>query len=120
MSEQLNPNGNPVRIDGVILRTPGLAGTVNAHAPASPGLRAAERTSRELEEALNNEGVRSQKTLEITGTRVVDTGGAVTTRSTAHGEPAIEVEVQEPAPGWEQMVLYVDEAGVATWSFSPA
>ncbi|HSN85237.1 MAG TPA: hypothetical protein VL025_00700, partial [Thermoanaerobaculia bacterium] len=120
MSEQLKPNGNPVRIDGVTLRTPGLAGAVTAHAPASPGLRAAERASRELDEALDNEGVRSQKTLEITGTREVETGGAETTRSTAHGEPAIEVEVQEPSPGWEQMVLYVDESGVATWSFAPA
>jgi hypothetical protein len=120
MSEQLNPNGNPVRVDGVTLRTPGLAGTVTAHAPASPGLRAAEKSSRELDEALSNEGVVAQKTLEITGTREVQTGGAVTTRSTAHGEPAIEIEVQEPSPGWDQMVLYVDEAGVTTWSFAPA
>lgn len=120
MSERLNPNGNPVRIDGVTLRTPGLAGTVTAHAPASPGLRAAERTSESFEDALRNEGVVSQKTLEITGTREVDIGGAAVTRSTTHGEPAIEVEVQEPSPGWEQMVLYVDESGVATWSFAPA
>ncbi|HEV2846691.1 MAG TPA: hypothetical protein VG477_17690, partial [Thermoanaerobaculia bacterium] len=62
----------------------------------------------------------SQKTLEITGAREVPAPGGAVTRSTAHDEPAIEVEVPGPSPGWEQVVLYVDESGVATWSFSPA
>lgn len=119
MSEPLNPNGNPVRIDGVTLRTPGLTGRVASHAPASAGMRAAELPSKELDEALSNEGVIAQRTLEITGAREIPDVAADKTRSTAQGEPAIEIEVPEPSGNYEQMVLYVDESGVATWSFAP-
>lgn len=118
MKADLRPNGNPVTVDGVTLRTPGLAGQVTSHPPASPGLRAAERSTRELEEALSRQRVVPQITLDLTATREVPLGSEAA-RSTAHGEPAIELEVPEPSPGWGQMVLYADEAGVVTWGFAP-
>jgi hypothetical protein len=118
MRADLRPNGNPVTVDGVTLRTPGLAGEVNSHSQSSPGLRAAERSTHELEEALSHQRVLPQVTLELTATREVPLGSEAV-RSTAHGEPAIELEVPEPSPGWGQMVLYADEAGVVTWGFAP-
>ena len=118
MRTELRPNGNPVTVDGVTLRTPGLAGQVTSHAPASPGLRAAERSTPALDEALSRQRVVPQVTLELTATREVPLGSEAV-RSTAYGEPAIELEVAAPSPGWGQMVLYSDEAGVVTWGFAP-
>ena len=44
--------------------------------------------------------------------------GNVATRSTAAGEPAIELEVPDPGAEWGQFVLHTDEAGVLSWSFA--
>jgi hypothetical protein len=117
MSESLNPNGNPVRVGSVILRTPGLQGIAASHLPATPGMRAAESATEALEIALRNENIESQETIEITGTREVPVGG-VAARSTSFGEPAIEIEAPDPGADWGQLVLYTDEAGVTTWNFA--
>jgi hypothetical protein len=110
----LQPNGTPVRAGRSTLRTPGLAGSVTAHAPGSPGMRSAERATGELEEALAAQHLQTFETIEIIGAREAPTGAAVT-RSAAYGQPAMELSVPDPGPDWGQVVLAVDEAGVATW-----
>lgn len=117
MSEQLQANGNPVRVGGVTLRTPGLAGVANAYLPATTGLRAITRTTDALEDALNAEGMRTTETIEITGAREVP-GPARGSRSTNLGEPAIELDVPDPGESWGQVILYTDEAGVTQWAFA--
>jgi hypothetical protein len=116
MSVLLNPTGGPVRVGPVELRTPGLQGNAEIRMPGAPGTRAAEQTTDALEQALANEDFKSRHTVEITQPREVP-APAAGVRSTAFGEPAIELRV--PAPGDEegQVVLAADESGVLTWHF---
>lgn len=118
MPTELDPSGNPVEIEGVILRTPGLEGYAQAHPGGSPGMRAAEETTADFERAMAEEGLVSQESIELGATGEVE-APAAGTRSTTHGEPAIEMEVEAPNPEWGQFVLSSDEAGVMTWSFAP-
>lgn len=117
MSTQLDPFGSVVEVGSVRLRTPGLQGEAESHPPASPGMRAAELTTEELEQGLANEGVEPQETVELAGTGEIDVGDT-STRSAAHDQAAIELEAPAPGEGLGQMVLYVDESGVMRWSFA--
>lgn len=117
MPATLDPTGNPVEIEGIILRTPGLEGYAEAHPPGSPGLRAAEETTSAFETAMGNEGLRSEESIELNGTNEVDLPAAGT-RSTSYDEPAVEMDVPAPNPEWGQFVLAADEAGVMTWNFA--
>lgn len=110
---ELNPNGNPVRVGDVLIRTPGLAGEAAVHMPGMPSLRAASLTTDDFETALAHESVQPQQTIEITGTREMEAGAAAL-RSTHYDEPAMEIEVPDPGEAWGQMVMYADEAGVMT------
>ena len=113
----LDPDGRSVQVGQVTLRTPGLSGFAQPHQPGAPGTRAAEQTTPTLDAALSNEHVEPQETVEIVG--AAEVGAAmVPTRSTATGEPAIEVDVPDPGGDWGQFVLYADEAGVMSWNFA--
>ena len=117
MSTELDPFGAPVTVGSMTLRTPGLAGRAEAHPPASAAARSAALTTEELEQALANENVAAQETVELVETQELNVGD-VPTRSTAYDEPAIEVEVPDPGAAFGQLVLYVDEAGVTTWNLA--
>lgn len=117
MPTTLDPSGNPVEIEGIVLRTPGLEGYAEAHLPGAPGTRAAESVTPALESAMRNEGLRPEESIELGDTNEVPVA-AGGTRSTAHAEPAIEMDVQAPNPQWGQFVLASDEAGVMTWNFA--
>src|SRR6266851_2295977 len=113
----LSPNGNPVRVGQVILRTPGLQGVANSYRQGSPDMRAAERTTDALEQALKNQNVQSQEIIEISAAREVPVSN-IPTRSTTFDEPAIVADVPEPGDEFGQFVLYTDESGVTTWNFA--
>lgn len=117
MSTALQPNGNPVKVGRVTLRTPGLQGVANSLRPGVPGMRAAELTTDMLEDALTRQRIEPQETIEITGTRELPVSTSLT-RSTSFGEPAIIAEVPEPNENFGQFVLFTDEAGVITWNFA--
>jgi pimeloyl-ACP methyl ester carboxylesterase len=112
----LNPNGNPVRVGQIILRTPGLQGMANSHSAGSPGMRSAEQSSDALEQALRSQNVQPQETIEITGAREIPMA-SIPTRGTTFDEPAIVAEVPEPGDAFGQLVIYTDESGVTTWNF---
>lgn len=112
----LNPNGGPVDVSGVTLRTPGLRGEARLYRPADPGRRGAEAATPELDAALENAGMRPAYTIELTNTREMR-APAGSTRSTTFGEPAIELEVPARGEQWGQLVLAIDESGVVTWNF---
>jgi len=117
MPEKLNPTGTPITIETITLRTPGLEGVAEAHMPGSPGMRAAERTTTLLDEAMASEGLRAGTSIEIEDASEVPAAGRGT-RSTSFGEPAIEMDVPAPSKGWEQVVLSSDEATVLSWNFA--
>jgi hypothetical protein len=128
MATPLDPTGKLVQISrGVRLRTPGLRGSAETHRPAAGGgeatraFRAVERSTPELDQALANAHVSAQSTVELSGTREIPTAAAAApTRSTAAGEPAIELQIDDPGAGLGQLVLSVDESGVTTWNFASA
>jgi hypothetical protein len=115
----LDPSGQPVRVGGVTLRTPGLTGEATARPPAAERRRGPELTTDLLETALRETGVESQRTIELSATSEIAAREA-TTRSLSHGRAVIEVEVPGPAPDQGQLVLYRSESGVTTWHVSPA
>jgi hypothetical protein len=119
MATPLNPNGNPVRVGNVTLKTPGLAGAVQVLPPRGPATRAAAQSTDAFETALEASGVTAQETIELSGTREVG-GAAAGTRATSFGEPAIEVSVPDAGDGWGQFLLAKDESGVITWHFPVA
>jgi hypothetical protein len=117
MSERLRPNGDAVRLGDIVLRTPGLEGEASLRGGGAAGMRAAALTTVDLERAFQSEGLRTTETVELERTNEV----AVSVpgmRSTTFDEPAIELEVPAPTEGWEQFVLFTDEAGVINWSFA--
>lgn len=121
MPQQLDPFGNQVVVGNITLTTPGLSGTAESYLPGvggtrGPDMQAAEMSTAALDDALTEEHVQPQETVEITGAAEVPVG-AVPTRSTAYGEPAIVAAVPDPGEDWGQVLLYTDESGVTTWNF---
>jgi pimeloyl-ACP methyl ester carboxylesterase len=117
MSVPLDPFGNVVVVGQARLRTPGLAGEADEHAPATSDTRALVDGTAALEAALAAERMVRQTTVELRGTAELDAPG-VPTRATDVGEPAIELTVPDAGPEWGQVVLATDESGVVTWNFA--
>jgi pimeloyl-ACP methyl ester carboxylesterase len=115
----LDPGGQPVRVGGVTLRTPGLTGEATARPPAAERMRRPDRASDHLETALEKAGVESQQTIELSATSEIGVREA-TTRSLSHGQAVIDLEVPAPPPDQGQLVLYRSESGVTTWHLSRA
>jgi hypothetical protein len=117
MSQPLDPLGNPVAVGRVILRTPGLVGNAEWLDPTDQAaMRGAEQFTEALRDALASEQMEAQESIQITGASELDVAGPAS-RSTSLGEPAIVAEVPDPGPDFGQVVLAIDEAGVATWNF---
>jgi pimeloyl-ACP methyl ester carboxylesterase len=112
MAETLDPGGVPVATDGVVLTTPGLAGTAQVHYPGGRGMRAADQATAAFLDALDQAGVEEQLTVEITGTAEVD--GVEGSRA-AGGDTDILAEVPGPGTGLGQFLLYLAEDGTASW-----
>ncbi len=118
MSTTLDPDGRPVFVGAdVVLETPGLTGEAEILDTAGPGMRAAENTTPALEAAIRSTGLFEQLTLVIDGADEVPQPAGTLLRSNARGEAALIAEVPGPGDGFHQMLLHVDEEGVATWCF---
>jgi hypothetical protein len=117
MATQLKPNGAPVNLGRIVLRTPGLTGAAELRADGIAGLRGEEAMPEWFAASLADADVQAQAVVEIAAAREVGGGGAPT-RSTSYGDPAIVLEAPAPGEGFGQMVLATDENGVATWSFA--
>ena len=104
----LQPDGQPVEVDGIILRTPAVQGQARALPVQSPGTRQPGRTTTALETALEAEHAVVQKNIEIVDVRL---------RSLWRGEPELEVQVPDPGTHLGQFLLHIDEGGVLSWHF---
>jgi len=68
MSQALDPLGRPVQVGRIILRTPGLAGSVDVAAPRDPmGMRAAQDFTGTLHSAFADEGMEPLELIFIEG-----------------------------------------------------
>lgn len=108
----LSPEGTPVVVGDVVITSPGLAGEVEVHPAASPGMRAAEETTQALIDALDRADVSEQLTVEISGGSELD--GAGGTRGAGGGQEIV-VEVPAPGSGNGQVLLYAAEDGSLSW-----
>lgn len=120
MAEELDPSGVDVVLGDVVLRTPGVAGTAELTVgERATGTRAAAPPDDVLDPLLRDAGVEVQHEVVLDGVDRLGADDGRRTRSAA-GEPAIELDVPDPGPGWEQMIVAIDGPGIATWHFAPA
>lgn len=114
----LDEDGRAVQVHRrVTLRTPGLTGRATVHEAAGSGTRGAEQTTDALVTALALNEIEEDLTVEILDPR--ERTDAVGTRA-AGGPDDIVMEVDDPGPGWRQVVLYASEDGAITWHFPQA
>lgn len=122
MAKQLQEDGQAVELNGVVVRTPGLSGTIEVRETIGIGeTRAAIRgaggeATDALVEALQNARTQEMYAIELGETQEVPMG-AEGARRGPDGEPSIEVTVPAPAENWGQLILASDEAGVVSWHF---
>jgi hypothetical protein len=113
-SVALSAQGAPVVVGTATLAAPGLSGTVSA-ALGKKGRAEADRlVTGALHRALGESGIETRQTIAITGAQ--ERGPA--SRSVGE-EPALELRLPDPGPGFGQMVLSADELGVVSWCFGP-
>lgn len=118
MPTDLDPNGDPIQIGDITLRTLGLAGSVEVYDPSIVGVRGGVMLETPaLSAALTQENVTPTRVIQIVDAQEPDISAAGT-RSTLSGEPGIVVEVPHPGESWGQFMLHTDEAGVTTWHFA--
>src|SRR5262245_61487884 len=113
-SGQAIPLGNNYRI-----RAPGIQGTANVslNRPTS-GVTRAISVAREgdaLDRALAAQEMEDVATIDVTIERQVAPPQGAALRG-PNGDDALELEVPAPPPGFDTMVLAVDESGAITWN----
>lgn len=118
MPTELKLDGKAIEVGGLTLRTPGLRGFADAVRTNRGAMRSAQLITEDLDQALADAGLETQNAVVLKETR--ETLGAPTagTRSTAAGEPALEVVAPAPGKDYGQVLLATDESGVMTWSFA--
>jgi len=117
MAEQLLENGDPIEVNGVVIRTPGLSGRVDVlrvEAEGTRSMRAAEASTSALAGALRGTRTIEQLTIELSETRETEVA-AETARRDRHDDASIEVTVPAPGDQYGQFLLASDENGVVSW-----
>jgi hypothetical protein len=117
---RLDGSGRPVSLGyGITVRAPGLRGTATAHdiGPGSP-TRApdVDASGPALAKALADQGLHRIRVIDVTAGSVPVPGGH-DVRAPTTGAPGLEVQVPDLGPDTAQVILAVDENGVATWNF---
>jgi pimeloyl-ACP methyl ester carboxylesterase len=119
--EKLVGDDSHVEIDGIVIRTPDLAGSVSVERAGDQRKRARRGRGRgaaggieSIDRALRRQKMRTPQTVKVARPR--DT--ARRARRGRQAPPPITLEVPAPRAGREQAVLSIDEHGIATWHFA--
>ena len=116
MSETHDLTGSPLDLGrGVRLDAPGLAGTVTVHDAVLDAATTRAMTHPDIGEPLAAAGFEEFLTLEL-DVQPAATGAAFGLRGPA-GDEVFQLEVPDLGEDRGQVVLAMDEAGIATWSF---
>ncbi len=103
------------------IRAPGLRGGVDRRAGRDLAVTARTRSSAleasALDDALAAQGMRDVATIELTNLRTSSAPAAAAVIRSPAGDDALELETPDPGPGFDTVVLAVDEAGAVTWNF---
>jgi hypothetical protein len=115
--DRLDERGH-VEIDDVILDAPGLEGEVSVERPSVGGVLRGARGRKVLDDALTRVDMRTDREIVIAQPRQRRAGGRTTRgggdAATSDGA-GMTLTVPGPPRGQEQVVLSIDEHGVATW-----
>ncbi|HEY7522525.1 MAG TPA: alpha/beta fold hydrolase [Candidatus Limnocylindrales bacterium] len=119
-SQALDARG-VVELEGVILSAPGLRGTVSVER-ARPGgsLRGSGRAREALDDALEQLEMQTDRTIVVEDPRESAGRSAATRGGRRETAPVLSLAVPGPTEGREQVVLAVDEHGIASWRFGTA
>lgn len=112
MPELLNPEGIPVTVGAVVIRSPGLTGEVEVHLPGSAGMRGEEQTTLDFDAALVLAGMDEQLSVVVSHHAELTAGTG--TRASG-GSDDIVVDVPAPGDGNGQVLLYAAEDGSLSW-----
>lgn len=113
MATLLDGDNREVDLGGnVSIVAPGLTGSAEVHPPGSAGMRGAEDSTAEFQEALSQAGVIEQLTVEIA--EPAELGGSTGTRGGGGGDQ-IALRVPGPGSGNGQLLLYSAEDGSLSW-----
>ncbi len=111
-----------VELEGVVVRSSGLRGEVTVErAPTGGALRGRSSVNDELERALGALDMRTDRTIVIKDPRSTVTGPPAATTRGRRGAAGgvrpqdLELEVPAPADGEAQVLLSIDEHGIATF-----
>ncbi|MDA1093011.1 MAG: hypothetical protein O3A25_07055 [Acidobacteria bacterium] len=104
-------SGTPTRD---VTTAPGLSGTVQAGLGKKGREQSAQMVTDALHRALDLSGIETRQTLATAGAE--ERGPA--SRSVGD-QPALELRLPDPGPGYGQMVMSAEELGVVSWCFAP-
>ncbi len=106
-------------VDDIVLEAPGLEGEVRVERPGPGGALRGSRAWTQLDDALANVGMLTEREIVVAGPRSVGGGGGGTRGAGPEpgDRPVMTLTVPGPRPGFEQAVLSKDEHGVMTWQF---
>ncbi len=114
-SGQLDPTGSDIEFDDIVIRSPGISGSVTV-SKLTPGESRGEALGSDaLGTALAAHQVDTDYYIEIGDVGEQPTDAAVSTRSMAPDHKGIEIKVPAAGEGWGQLLLVTDENGIASW-----
>jgi hypothetical protein len=113
----LRPNGKPVQVGNIEIRSPSLDGEVEVHQPSESATRSVARWSEETRQALELQHVAAEHIIEITNTVESPSPAIGRELFTHHAEPAFQVDLPNPGAGHGQVILASNESGVVRWHF---
>lgn len=116
MTTSLNPDGLPVYVGDVVIRTPGLTGEAELQEPVAPDSRGPTDGTEAFFAALARVDMQEVHTVRLSNLEELD-ATLSESRGAAPGTESIELEVPAPTEDYAQVLLYIAEDGSASWHF---
>jgi hypothetical protein len=114
---RLEPNGKPVRVGDVEVRSPSLEGEIEIHEPTETATSRVAGWSEETREVFTRHHIGAERVIEISET-VESPHVAIGREILDHaGRPALQLDMPNPGSGKAQVVFATDESGVVSWHF---
>ncbi len=115
-TQRLDPAGGRVRVGNLVLTTPGYQGVAEAHDLRSGGTRGEEIVG-DLDEIFARH-LEEQEVIQLKQVVAPPTPTAAPDDDSRSIGPQPKLEVPEPAPDEEQVVVIQDEDGSMSWHFA--
>ena len=114
-SGELDPMGSDIGFDDIVIRSPGVSGSVTVFKPTPGESRGQTLGSEALGAALDSHDVDTDYYIEIGDVGEQPSDAAVSTRSMAPDHKGIEIRLPAAGETRGQLLLMTDENGIASW-----